>query len=879
MNGRNKPIAVIFLLLSFLCLATKGNAQYDLSIKVLDSNRVGIGSASVSLLSTADSSILAYGYTNTDGIAVLKNIQSGTYLLYANVAGLEEKYAPLLLQNKALQVEVSLNKSGKILQEVIVQSHRPIEIHGDTTTYDVHRFLRGNESTVEDMLKRLPGVEVDDKGNLTFKGKEVEKVMIEGDDFFEKGYKLLTKNMPTKPVEKVDAIEDFHSNALLKGFENSNKVALNLKLSDKVKSQWFGNADVAGDIATGKYYDVKSNLMNFKKKTKYYFLATGNNTGADAVGDASFSPNSSNTDVSAAALINFNQSQNEFSQQRTNFNNTKLMSLNAIFHPSNKLKIKPLIYGNWDTKKYYETNIDSFLTQGQTFTNIASNQLKNRQFQGLAKVDIEFDPNQHENINGFLSYNNLNNHYWNANIFNGDPISERLQSRSKKLLGHIVYTNKLSDKNLLQFSGNYASHRLPQTYTTDSYLLSQFLDSVNEDTRQYISNRLSQGNFDFQWSHKFNANSFFKSSLNGLFSRESISSMLIGDSTNMKNDIYKNDFIFRRQYLTWKNEFSKQIDHFQLNMNSVFQFSEIDNKVKTHWFNWNPNANVSYQVKKSRIGLMAGYQTIGIDPMNGISNYYLTNYRSFARGLSSMGNLKMLNSYNYGLDYFYGNITDRFFGFLKLSYDDYRHYLSNYSNINRNFTQTSDTILNGRNNWMLLSNMQYYVSSLSTRFKGNIQLSGSSYHDLLNSAITRNIRSHFLQLKGEANTAFSGIFNFQLGVEFDQNHFKIDQLSNNVNTNYKYFFYSFFNINDRLDFQLNGDGYYFTNLSTNRNYNFMDLIGRYKIKGEKLNISLDARNLMNLRTFRRASISSLYSSIYFYRLQPRMLMLRVQYQF
>src|SRR5699024_7264225 len=104
----------------------------------------------------------------------------------------------------------------------------------------------GTEETVEDVLRKIPGLRIDEEGTIKVGNREVEKVMVEDDDFFGHGYKILTKNMPAHPIKQVDILKHYSANELLKGIEDSDKVALNLKLKDDSKRIWFGIAEAGG---------------------------------------------------------------------------------------------------------------------------------------------------------------------------------------------------------------------------------------------------------------------------------------------------------------------------------------------------------------------------------------------------------------------------------------------------------------------------------------------------------------------------------------------------------------------------------------------------------------------------------------------------------
>jgi len=107
------------------------------------------------------------------------------------------------------------------LNEIILHTEAAIKKRLDTTTFKASAFTKGNEQVVEDLLKNIPGVTVEEDGTIKVGNKAIEKVMVDGDDFFEKGYKLLTKNLNADAVENVQVYERYSNNKLLKGIEES----------------------------------------------------------------------------------------------------------------------------------------------------------------------------------------------------------------------------------------------------------------------------------------------------------------------------------------------------------------------------------------------------------------------------------------------------------------------------------------------------------------------------------------------------------------------------------------------------------------------------------------------------------------------------------
>ncbi|WP_202946860.1 hypothetical protein [Nitritalea halalkaliphila] len=171
---------------------------------------------------------------------------------------------------------------------------------------------------------------------------------------------------------------------MLKGVEESEKVALNLKLDEKSKRIWFGNIETS--IGYDSFYQLKSNLMNFGKINKYYFLTNLNSIGFNATGDIENlirpfrmnEPASIGDNQSVNSLLNFSPNQLNFKQSRINFNNAELFSLNAIFNPTEKLKVKTLGFFNWDETDFFRNSIDVVAVSGTNFTNTEDYQLQNK---------------------------------------------------------------------------------------------------------------------------------------------------------------------------------------------------------------------------------------------------------------------------------------------------------------------------------------------------------------------------------------------------------------------------------------------------------------------------------------------------------------------
>lgn len=384
----------------YLLLLIFSNISYSqtkISGYVTEVNNSPLGFASVVLQDSSATRIISYSFSNDKGYYELAINTTGKYVLSFSTIGFERNSFAIEIttEQKNIEKNVSLNYKPIELKEIIIENVKPIIIKKDTIIFDVKSFAQGNEQVVEDLLKKIPGLTVTSDGTIKVGNQEVEKIMIDGDDMFEKGYKLLTKNMPVNPLDKVELYLHYSNNKHLKGIENSEKVALNLILKEKFKRVWFGNAHLGYAIANESINTFGGNLMNFGKKHKYYFIANHNNIGVDATGDINHlirpfrfdEPASIGDDQTANSLLGLSTDLPNLNKKRVNFNNAKLLSLNSIFTLSAKLKLKTLGFLNSDANQFYRNNFQSFKVGNTNFQNTENYYGKKSSVTGFGKLD------------------------------------------------------------------------------------------------------------------------------------------------------------------------------------------------------------------------------------------------------------------------------------------------------------------------------------------------------------------------------------------------------------------------------------------------------------------------------------------------------------
>ena len=161
----------------------------------------------------------------------------------------------------------------------------PVTIKGDTLIYNADSFKDGSERKLEDVLKKLPGVEINDDGQIEVEGKVVNKLMVNGKDFFDGDSKLATKNIPSNAVDKVQVLRNYSEVGQLRGVQNNqDNVAINIKLKEGKENFWFGDVTAGAGTAPDKeLYLVQPKLFYYSPKYSINVIGDLNNIGEVAL--------------------------------------------------------------------------------------------------------------------------------------------------------------------------------------------------------------------------------------------------------------------------------------------------------------------------------------------------------------------------------------------------------------------------------------------------------------------------------------------------------------------------------------------------------------------------------------------------------------------
>ena len=273
-----KKLTAVFLLL--LISSVSGFSQnMKISGTVFDSTGTSpLPKAMAMAIRIKDSLLLDFTRTNEKGEFNFKNVPIDTFTLVIAHPRFDDKSFFIFGSKDNKEVNIPMIKmtyKSKSIDEVVIYANRnPIYFRGDTLVYVADSFKVGQNAVVEDLLKKLPGVKVDQDGKITSQGKEITQVLVDGDEFFGSDPTVATKNLGAKGVETVEVFEKKNENAT-DGQDETIQV-MNLKLKADAKKGYFGKISGASDF--NQFYETELLLNNFNKTQKISVFALGSNT-------------------------------------------------------------------------------------------------------------------------------------------------------------------------------------------------------------------------------------------------------------------------------------------------------------------------------------------------------------------------------------------------------------------------------------------------------------------------------------------------------------------------------------------------------------------------------------------------------------------------
>ncbi len=277
-----KLLLLITITFSSTFLIAQNNIKIKGSINDTTNSNKHLANMTICVLNAKDSTIVQFTYSKTDGSFNFNGLPGGNYILlisYPQYADYVEKFSLDTSNSMHDFSNIIMNSKAKLLEEVVIKGKiSAIQMKGDTTEFNAKAYVIQPNDKVEDLLRQLPGIQVDQHGKITAQGKTVTKVLLDGEEFFGDDPTIVTKNIRADMVDKVQLFDKKSDQAAFTGIDDGIKIkTLNIKLKEDKKKGTFGKVNAG--IGTKNYYNGQAIYNRFTANKKYAAFLTIANDG------------------------------------------------------------------------------------------------------------------------------------------------------------------------------------------------------------------------------------------------------------------------------------------------------------------------------------------------------------------------------------------------------------------------------------------------------------------------------------------------------------------------------------------------------------------------------------------------------------------------
>ncbi|SFD28779.1 TonB-dependent receptor [Algibacter pectinivorans] len=451
------------ILIVLIGFANTAMSQIKLEGIVKDSIGAPLELANVIAINQETKTLQSYGITDQAGFYRISLAKNGTYSIQVSYIGMKTYTETITIVNDDVVKDIVL-EADNALDAIELTYEMPVTVKGDTLIYNADSFKNGTERKLEDVLEKLPGVEINDDGQVEVEGNVVSKLMVNGKDFFDGDTKLGIKNIPSNAVDKIQVLRNFSEVGQLSGVTNNqDNVAINIKLKEGKENFWFGNITAGGGASTNdELYILQPKLFYYSPKFSLNFIGDLNNTGDLALtrqdlrgfGGGFRAPSrSSGTSISLGNnSLNFLTSQNNALEIKN-----KLAATNFSYSPNKNLDLSGFAIFNSSNILSKEKSLVQYTDSDLGIPDEATEQnSEERSNQGLLKLSAAYKPNINNQLDydilGRFSKDTQNQNLFSSVLGNTTQLDEATPFSISQSLNY-YYT--LNETNIFAFEGQH----------------------------------------------------------------------------------------------------------------------------------------------------------------------------------------------------------------------------------------------------------------------------------------------------------------------------------------------------------------------------------------------------------------------------------------
>ncbi|RZL68477.1 MAG: hypothetical protein EOO93_03715 [Pedobacter sp.] len=878
-------------LLFMLILMSLGSvtvfAQKQIKGKVKDENAKPLSSVMVSL-KDKEGNMLGFSRTNDKGDFVINTDETGAGLtLEFSILGFGKKTINLADFNKTNQV--TLAESEISLKTVEVKNRPRLSSNGDTLNYKTSDFSDKQDRNIGDVLRKMPGIEVAENGKISYNGKNISNMYIDGDNLLEDKYGIGTKAIPHGAVDKVQVIEKDQPIKMLRKNNTSDDVALNLVIKDDAKLKVMG--EVKAGLGTPDRFDGNVNAMLFNKKIKFLNNLKGNNIGIDPGIDlTSFNPLVSDNTKPANLLSAGAAGVPTLPQSRTLFNKAGQANLNNLFKFKNELQLRANVSYLYDERQqvYSKSSETRLADQTISYQENQDNFLNPQKLKGQLTLNGNTDGYYFNNAFA-VEYNPTRT---NSNVFiNGVGAFQSLKQDMFTLSNDLGYRKRLKSGNILHFSSSLSRSTQPETLNIKPGLnedilnngipyaaLNQHLDLPTLYTNNFASMAFPKGNFVQTYRVGF------------LIQQQNLSTDLTKIQHNGNSELAAlnslNDLDWLRSRLYVENTYDYTNDKITASFRLPVSYNTINYDDANHDVNKslkrffvNPSVNFKYQTSTEN------YVTAGYNFKNNLgtiddvySGTVLRNYRSL---FANDAPISESSAHAFSGGFNFRKAIEMLFGNISLSYSTTNlNTISSYTITDNTQQRIVLPLENKMKSLSFNSGLSKYLFALKSTVNAGFAYSHNQFQELQNNQLLPLASDNYIYKAG-IEAKLTKFMNFTYAGTFTDS--KNKAAGTGVNTNYQQLRQqSGFAITMLKSVFLNFSAeHIFTKQSSQPDlkYLFADFNIRYKVLKLKTDLEFGITNLANVKNFEAINVTANSLTVGTYQIPGRVAMFRATFNY
>tara|TARA_Y200000002_G_scaffold383266_1_gene404602 strand:- start:3900 stop:6587 length:2688 start_codon:yes stop_codon:yes gene_type:complete len=893
-----------------------------MSGKVTDSVGNPLELANIILINSESNSLETFAMSDNKGDYKLSLKKNTSYNLQVSYIGMSTFSQMLKTEDSNLLKNFALTQNNQ-LDAVELTYEMPVVISGDTLVYDADSFKTGTERKLEDVLKNLPGVEINDDGEIEVEGKAVTKIMVEGKDFFDGDSKIASKNIPSNAVDKVQILKNYAEVGQLSSVQNNqDNIAINIKLKKGKDKFWFGNI-LAGSGESPSYTQNQDlDLYIFQPKLFFYSPTYSINVIGDLnnIGEQAFTrrdfwkfsggfnrpSGKSGTNIS---LGNNNLSFLQLQNNRAKDINTEFIAINSSFSPSKKLDYSAfLILTNSETE-IQQNNITQYvgLTENIPDENTQTNTSQTSEL-GIAKFSLKYKPNINNQVDyevlGRVTNESQDQNYLSSVI---GSIGQLDEAETFSINQNLNYYYTLNEKNifaleaqhLLKDEDPFYNALLENNSNYQTTALGLGLDNSSPFYNIAQDKRVKSNQLDakLDYWNILNKKSDLNLTFGAIYSKQEFDSEIFQFLSESAEDIYNptslvNDgldfnevnYVFNDLYLglhyrlkTGKFTISPGFTaHSYDSENTQNESFESRSNYKKSFFKLLPDFNMIIQLKDSEsIRLNYAMRTQFTDITKIARGLVLNNYNSLFIGTQDLQNAI---SHNISLNYYSFNLFNYTNVYAGINYNksiDQIRNLTSFESVIATSNPFNSSFAD--ENLSIFGRYQRSYGKIRGTLGANLNL--SKFNQFIRDTSAPSLNETFSQsFNTSLRTLFKNAPNVEAGMKYSISETNIGSLET------KYFTESPF---VELDALILKSFTFRTNYSTTKfkdqnailnNYKFFDASLSYRAdQDSKWEFEIRATNLLDTKSQSQSNVSNISVSTTEYFIQPRFITLRLIY--